>query len=88
MVTFLNPAAKQLSGWTGDQGLGQPLDLVFAITNARTGEIVENPATRVLREGSIGALAMDTVLTSKDGRVIPVGATEPVLVATDTTSRG
>jgi len=50
-----------------------PLDAVFAITNEYTGAVVENPATKVLREERTVGLPNDTVLTAKDGRVIPVG---------------
>jgi PAS domain S-box-containing protein len=72
IITFLNPAAQQISGWRGDEALGRPLATVFAITNQDTGETVENPAEVVLREESVGGLAKHTVLTSRDGRVIPV----------------
>ena len=73
IITFLNPAAQQISGWAGDEALGQPLATVFAITNQYTGATVEDPAAVVLREGNVGGLAKNTVLTSKDGSVIPVG---------------
>jgi len=72
IITFLNPAARRISGWDG-AGIGQPLHVVFAITHQFTGEIVEDPAAVVLREGNVGSLAKDTILTSKDGRLIPVG---------------
>jgi two-component system cell cycle sensor histidine kinase/response regulator CckA len=72
IITFLNPVAKKISGWAGE-AIGQPLHMVFAITHQFTGEIVEDPAAVVLREGNVGSLAKDTVLTSKDGRLIPVG---------------
>jgi two-component system cell cycle sensor histidine kinase/response regulator CckA len=72
IITFLNPAAQQISGWRGDEALGRPLATVFAIRNQDTGETVENPAEVVLREESVGGLAKHTVLTSRDGRVIPV----------------
>src|SRR5580704_16378557 len=72
IITFLNPAARRISGWSGE-AIGEPLHVVFAITHQFTGETVEDPAAVVLREGSVGSLAKDTVLTSKDGRVIPVG---------------
>ncbi len=72
IITFLNPAARTISGWDGE-AIGQPLHVVFAITHQFTGATVEDPAAVVLREGNVGALAKDTVLTSKDGRVIPVG---------------
>jgi PAS domain-containing protein len=50
IITFLNPVAQQVSGWAGE-AVGQPLDVVFAITSQYTGKIVENPVAVVLREG-------------------------------------
>ena len=72
IITFLNPVAKTISGWAGE-AIGRPLHVVFAITHQYTGQIVEDPSAVVLREGNVGSLAKDTVLTSKDGRIIPVG---------------
>ena len=52
-VTFLNPVAERLTGWTATDAVGAPLEAVFKIVNEDSGQDVENPASRVLREGLI-----------------------------------
>lgn len=42
-VTFLNPVAETLTGWTHDRALGMHLALVFRIVNEETRQEVENP---------------------------------------------
>ncbi len=68
MLKRMNPIAQDLTGWSSDEALGQPLETVFHIVNAKTGEPAENPVTRVLQEGIIVGMANDTVLITKDGR--------------------
>jgi PAS domain S-box-containing protein len=74
-VAFLNPVAQSLTGWTQAEAAGLPLEQVFAITNEKTGAVVENPVTKALRENKAVALANHTILTSKDGRRIPIDDT-------------
>jgi len=67
-VTFLNPVAQTLTGWTQNDAAGLPLDEVFRIINQESRHTVENPATRALREGLIVGLANHTLLIAKDGK--------------------
>lgn len=67
-VTFLNPIAQDLCGWTQAEAAGQPLERVFRIVNEETRKTVENPTVRALREGLIVGLANHTLLIAKDGR--------------------
>lgn len=67
-VSYLNPVAEQLTGWTSAEGSGQPLENIFHIVNEVSRQIVDNPVARVLREGNIIGLANHTVLISRDGR--------------------
>ncbi|HEV7280907.1 MAG TPA: PAS domain S-box protein [Pirellulaceae bacterium] len=71
-VTFLNPVAEKLTGWSDADARGVPLTTVFNIVNEATGAVVENPAIRALREGTIVGLANHTLLISKDGSVRPI----------------
>jgi PAS domain S-box-containing protein len=71
-VTFLNPAAEQITGWQLSQAAGRPLEIVFPIVNETTAEPVENPAYRALREGVIVGLANHTALIAKDGTRRPI----------------
>lgn len=67
-VTFLNPVAEALTGWPAAEAIGQPLDEVFRIIGEQSRQTVENPVTRVLREGTIVGLGNHTVLIARDGR--------------------
>jgi two-component system CheB/CheR fusion protein len=71
-VTFLNPVAQSLTGWTQEDAAGKPVDTVFKIVNEETRHTVENPATRALREGLVAGLANHTVLIAKDGTERPI----------------
>src|ERR671918_542781 len=67
LITFLNPVAQSLTGWTQEEAAGIPLETVFKIINEKTRDTVENPATRALREGLIVGLANHTLLIAKNG---------------------
>src|SRR5262249_39726421 len=71
-VTFLNPAAEALTGWTLADAVGQPLAEVFRIVNEQTRQTVENPATKVLRTGTVVGLANHTALLARNGRETPI----------------
>jgi PAS domain S-box-containing protein len=71
-VTFLNPVAAALTGWTPQDAAGQPLEHVFRIINELTRQDVENPVTRVYREKAVVALANHTALITRDGREVPI----------------
>ena len=71
-VTFLNQVAEAITGWTTAKATGKPLPEVFRIENEETRHPVENPVTKVLREGGVVGLANHTVLVRKDGSVCPI----------------
>ncbi len=71
-VTFMNPVAVQLTGWEHDDAMGRPLEEIFVIVNETTGQTVESPVTKVLREGHIVGLANHTVLIGNHGRTTPI----------------
>ncbi len=71
-VTFLNPVAQELTGWTHAEAQGKPLGMVFRIVNEQTRKPVENPVEKVLREGMIVGLANHTVLVAKNGSERPI----------------
>src|SRR6266704_2430375 len=67
LITYLNPVAGSLTGWTQEEAAGIPLEVVFKIVNEETRQTVENPATRALREGLVVGLANHALLIAKDG---------------------
>ena len=66
-VTFMNPVAESLTGWRQKDAVRRPLKDVFNIIDEHTGEQIEDPVTRVLRDGVAVGLANNTVLIAKDG---------------------
>jgi PAS domain S-box-containing protein len=86
-VTFLNPVAEALTGWSVKESEGKPLAEVFRIMNETTRETTESPVDRVLREGVVVGLANHTILVQKSGGEIaiddsaaPIRGTDGVLV--------
>jgi PAS domain S-box-containing protein len=71
-VTFMNPVAEALTGWSQGEAIGQPLAEVFRIINEETRRTVEDPAAKVLRLGTTVGLANHTVLLARDGRELPI----------------
>ncbi|HHO69048.1 MAG TPA: diguanylate cyclase, partial [Gammaproteobacteria bacterium] len=66
-VTRMNPVAERLTGWRAARARGRPLDEVFRIVNAETGDPVDSPVDKVMREGSVIGLANHTLLIARDG---------------------
>jgi len=71
-VTFLNPEAERLTGWTNTDAAGQPVTTVFRIVNEQTRQTVESPVEKVLRLGTVVGLANHTILIARDGTETPI----------------
>ncbi|WP_225411793.1 PAS domain S-box protein [Stigmatella hybrida] len=71
-ITFLNPVAVSVTGWSWEEVRGRPLAGIFRIINEYTRLPVENPVERVLREGHVVGLANHTLLIRKDGSEVPI----------------
>ncbi len=83
LVSFLNPVAETLIGWSGTEAQRQPLSRVFHIVNERTRAPVESPVEKVLQSGLIQGLANHTVLLTRDGREIPIDDSAAPIKAPD-----
>ncbi len=66
-VTFINPVAAHLTGWSLDDVLDKPLSDVFNIINEDSRQKVVNPVDLVLRDGKTVMLANHTVLIARNG---------------------
>ncbi|OAI45555.1 hypothetical protein AYO43_08015 [Nitrospira sp. SCGC AG-212-E16] len=71
-VSFLNPVAQHLTGWTQKAATGQSLETVFAIVNETTRQTVESPVAKVLRDGITVGLANHTILIGRNGAEYPI----------------
>jgi PAS domain S-box-containing protein len=71
-ISYLNPVAERLTGWTTEHAEGKPIEEVFRIVNEDTRQTVENPVAKVLREGKVVGLANHTVLISRAGPEVAI----------------
>ncbi|MEA5580176.1 response regulator [Nodularia harveyana UHCC-0300] len=71
-VTFMNPVAESLIGWKQEEACGRHLSEVFNIAHAVTHEPVKLEMTKVLQDGVIVNLPVETVLLAKNGAEIPI----------------
>jgi len=66
-VQMMNPVAKELTGWSQSDAIGQPLERVFCIVNELNREPQETPVAKVKRLNRVVGMANHTMLIRKDG---------------------
>ena len=71
-ITFINPTAAAITGWSATEAVGKSFDEVFHVINEDTGEPVESPFAIVKRQGNVVGLANHTVLITRDGHHLPI----------------
>lgn len=67
-ITLINTAAEQITGWTGGEALGMPLQEVLNIVNDKTREKCYDPVAMVLQTGRVSGLENNVVLKRRDGK--------------------
>ncbi|WP_367567539.1 PAS domain S-box protein [Lacrimispora sp.] len=72
LVTSLNKAASEITGWQNEEAYKKPFHEIFDLRNEATGEAASNPISEVLRTGKIVGLANHTVLLDKRGNLVPI----------------
>ncbi|HEY2418883.1 MAG TPA: PAS domain-containing protein, partial [Steroidobacteraceae bacterium] len=71
-VSFLNPIAEAMTGWSSAQAHGEPLERIFQIINEQTGQPAENPVKTALSQDRIVELGDHTALVSRSGRELAI----------------
>jgi PAS domain S-box-containing protein len=87
-VTFINPVARDLLGYTPEQATGRVLKEVFNIVYEETRQPAENPIERVVREGNAVGLGNHTLLLRPDNREIPIDDSAAPIRGADGTVAG
>lgn len=65
-VTYLNPSAEQITGWSLDAALGAPLAAIFRVVDQQDREPVATVVARLLSDNSARESIRDAVLVRKD----------------------
>jgi diguanylate cyclase (GGDEF)-like protein/PAS domain S-box-containing protein len=71
-VTYLNPVAERMTGWSSTEALGRPLPQVMKIIGARSREPVPNPLALAVAGDVVSGLGQDSLLVSRDGREVAI----------------
>lgn len=71
-VEFMNPVARELTGYSESEAVGKHISQIFHIINEYTGEPAEIPIEKVIREGIVKGLANHTALIRKDGTMVSI----------------
>ena len=71
-VTYLNHSAELLTGWTLIEAANRPVSEILKMLRGDGHTPVENPVSKVLKEGVILELAEGTLLQRKDGTTFAI----------------
>jgi PAS domain S-box-containing protein len=71
-VTFMNPVAGQLTGWSGDEAAGRPLFAVLSLLHEQTRAPLPDPVALVVRHGQADAPDERALLLTRDGRELAI----------------
>ena len=71
-ISFLNPVAESLTGWSGAEARRKSVERVLRLIDQRTRQPVDNPVTRALRERATVTTAEHIALVSRSGAELPI----------------
>jgi len=72
-ITYLNPIAEAMTGWSTADAAGKPMDRVLQIINEDTRQLVDNPISVALQTGQVAKLPAQSTLIARNGASIPIG---------------
>ncbi len=73
LVTFINPVAATLTGWSEMEALDKPSTVIFRAVDEETRLPLANIVTRVLHDGIVVETGDTLMLVAKDGTERPIG---------------
>ena len=71
-VSYLNPAAEQMTGWRSEEARGHPLSKIYRIINETTRKPLEHPAMLGVLDSPIVGLDKHTLLVSRSGKELAI----------------
>jgi diguanylate cyclase (GGDEF)-like protein/PAS domain S-box-containing protein len=71
-ITFMNPIAERMTGWSSRDGIGSSIAEVMELQDATTKAASVNPVFIALKESRIVAMALNSQLTGRDGTLYRV----------------
>jgi diguanylate cyclase (GGDEF)-like protein/PAS domain S-box-containing protein len=71
-LTFLNPVAERMTGWSREEAAGRPVAEVFRIVDATSRKNTPNVTEMAIRQNRIMHLPSNCILIQRDGFEIPI----------------
>jgi PAS domain S-box-containing protein len=87
-VTYLNPVAEKLTGWSSKEAEGMPVAEVFKIVNESTRLAALDPVKRVIESKREANLENHTVLISRNGNEFVIEDSAAPIKRTDDSLQG
>ncbi len=72
-VTYFNPVAERVTGWSAREALGQPVDVVLTLISELSRLPVASTVARCLEAGRAVDMEPGVLLLRRDGIEIPIG---------------
>lgn len=72
-ITYLNPMAEKLTGWSFSDAMGRKVTEVFHIIHETTRQPIPNPIEQAIKTEQVASLPEQTLLVRKDGQCVPIG---------------
>lgn len=67
LITFMNPPAEAMTGWTEVDAVGRPISEVFVVKHELTGENAADQVRSCLANGNPEDIESDVILVSQNG---------------------
>jgi len=71
-VTYLNPVAENMMGWSLEEAVGRQLEEVFRIVDGSTRGIIPNPLRLAIQKNMAVNLTPNCILIRRDGVEFPI----------------
>jgi len=72
-VTFMNPAAEQMTGWLRQEAQGQPITTILNLVHQVTQRPIANPVLQAIRDRQVVYLPDYVTLLTRDGNQLAIG---------------
>ncbi|HCE10136.1 MAG TPA: hypothetical protein DEQ40_16335 [Oxalobacteraceae bacterium] len=72
LITYMNLAAEQVTGWSKDEAHGRPIVEVLCVIDRSTRKPTANPVAQVIRQNEPLAINVNSVLVRRDNEEIPI----------------
>lgn len=71
-VSYMNVVAENLTGYSREEAIGNPLSDIFQVMDATTHKPTDDPARRAIQSDSIVELEANALLVAKDGTEVAI----------------